>query len=292
MPRAPRLAGLLLAAPLAAAAAGGADEAAALRAELRAKTAALEAQRGDFVRRLQEVAGPLVRSADGELTSAAYAQSERLTAEHRAATAPLLLELTAGALRLQAFKETGVLPDEAPDAEELLAAIMAPWQPSRPEVELPAGDLRALERQLERWSPKPARRPEPLVAAAPASPAARPLVAGLPARFARDAGTGRVRTDPVPGLLADLSAPEPRRRALAADELGGLGPAAAAAAGPLRAALSDPDARVRASAARALGVLGVRDPELRRSLEGLLLDASAEVRLSTKAALARLDAAP
>lgn len=269
---------LLWGAP-ASAAADAERAAAALRAESEALGAALAERRGDYVRRTMEIG----RAGDATPDkAAAYASSERLTGEFRRASSPFLFKLTVNALRLKAYDETGVLPDTVPGLNEIAAAIDAPLAPGRPDVELPAGDLRRLKRQLERWDVKPAPRPAELLVVAPAP---------HPARIKRDAGTGRAPIDPVPGLIADLASPEPRARALAADELGRRGPDAVGAYGALHAALSDPDPRVRASAALALGGLGVDDRRLRESLTALLLDKDMDVRLSSKTALARLDGA-
>lgn len=265
--------------------------AAALRAEMRSLSAELAEQREDYVRRLQELAGPLVRHEGTPEARAAYAQGERLTAEHRRASGPLILKLTVNALRLKAYRETGALPDSVPNLAELKAAVAGPWTPHSPEVPLPAGDLRALRLQLERWELKPAPKPRETLAPPPRTPAPAPKPAVRPLlRFEQDAGTGRERVDPIPGLLIALASPTPRARALAADELGRQGASAAKAVGPLRAALADPDARVRASAALALGGVGVCEPGLLDALRALRLDKNADVRLSASLALARLGA--
>jgi hypothetical protein len=107
-----------------------------------------------------------------------------------------------------------------------------------------------------------------------------------------DAGTGKPENDPVPELIKRLSAPEPRARARAADELGKRGAAALPAVPALRRALKDRDRRVRASAVLALGgvagaVEGV-DGDLRRALR----DKNEDVRFSAVIALQRLQAPP
>ena len=73
------------------------------------------------------------------------------------------------------------------------------------------GDLQTLERQLQRWELKSAPRRTELLAVAPRTPQ-RALVLRAAPRFERDAGTGRALIDPVPGLIADLTSPEPRAR--------------------------------------------------------------------------------
>lgn len=263
----------------------------ALRIQSRNLNEELAERRGEYVRMLQELAGPHVSEPGSPAARAAASESERLTARHRKETGPLILKLTVNALRLQEYKKTGALPDSVPDEAELLAAIEAPWTPQQAEVELPDGDLRRLKKQLERWDLKPQKRPAEALAAskpapgAPAKPSALP-----PAAIQKDAGTGRELGDPVPGLIAQLSAPEPRERALAAEQLGSLGTKAANGVSALRRSLKDADGRVRGSAALALGAVATAaEPGLLAELRALAADRDPEVRLSSQVALSRLE---
>lgn len=269
-----------------------ADQAAtALRIQSRNLNEELSERRGEYVRMLQELVGAHVGpNAGTPAARAAATESERLTARHRKETAPLILKLTVNALRLQEYKKTGVLPESVPNEKELLAAIEAPWTPQHPEVEMPDGDLGRLKKQLERWDLKPAKRPAEALAAStpapqvPAKPSALP-----PAAIQKDAGTGRELGDPVPGLIAQLSAAAPRERALAAEQLGSLGAKAAPGVSALRKSLKDADGRVRGSAALALGsVATAAEPGLLAELRALTADRDPEVRLSSQVALSRL----
>lgn len=227
------------------------------------------------------------------------AELERVVAKYP--KAPLILEMTIAARRLQVYKETGELPADIPDREEIRLLLENPWKDlkSDPRTEVVRAfalekDIGALTRQIDRFN----RLPEPQAAkkAAPqalpeAAPAPKPPAkAGRPPELARDDGAGRAETDPVPELIGLLSSPDARRRALAADELGGSAgrPEAAAA---LRRALSDRDARVRASAALALGG-ATPEAGLLAELRALLQDPGGEVRFSARRALERLGHAP
>ena len=118
---------------------------------------------------------------------------------------------------------------------------------------------------------------------------ARKMATGAPAsdiRFERDAGAVESAIDLLPELIAQLSSPDPRQRALAADELGQLGRAAGGASHALRRALADADRGVRASAALALSGIGLT-PEIRADLRRASLDLDEEVRFDARAALLR-----
>lgn len=262
----------------------------ALRIQMRDLNEQLAEMRELYVAMTQEIAGPVVRDT-GPAARAAAEEAERLTELHRRDSAPLILRLTVNALRLQEYKRTGTLPDGVPNEAELRAAIDGDWTPRRPEVELPDGDLRRLKKQLERWdlkAPRPA--PESLAkAGAPPVPREAP-VSPMPELFVKDAGRGLPGSDPLPALVAQLGSAEPRARALAAEQLGALGPSAAPALPALRGRLKDADRRVRGSAALALGSVGsASEPGLLEELRALSADGDPEVRLSSKVALSRLE---
>ena len=140
----------------------------------------------------------------------------------------------------------------------------------------------------------PPRAPLPAGEVMPTAPEGfnHPAVEHGEASLVADAGTGKPENDPVPELIKRLSAPEPRTRARAADELGKRGEAALPATSALRRALKDSDQRVRASAVLALGgVAGSVDgvvSELRRALR----DKNEDVRFSAVIALQRLQPGP
>ncbi|MBI5201065.1 MAG: HEAT repeat domain-containing protein [Elusimicrobia bacterium] len=205
--------------------------------------------------------------------------------------APLFLELTILSRRLQAYQETGELPADIPDKDAIRELLEKPWEKSAPMPELET-DIVKLEAQVARYArlmepklaaPKPA--PEKPLPEAPAVendlPAPPP-----PVELAADAGRGREAVDPVPALLNQLFSPDPRQRALAADELAQHG--AREAVTPLTSALDDLDARVRSSAALALGALGPLPPESLEALGFALKDRNPDVRLSARTALERL----
>ncbi len=106
------------------------------------------------------------------------------------------------------------------------------------------------------------------------------------ARIVADKGTGKTEYDPVPDLLRQLRAVEPRKRARAADELGKRGKAALRAVPLLTRALKDKDRRVRASAVLALGSIG--DPSSAKDLKRALRDKDEDVRFSAMTALRRV----
>lgn len=275
----------------------------ALERRLEALHETLRAQNADFDRASLELAGAARWFASVPPESSEW---ERLQAElqrilDKYPKASLILEMTIAARRLQVYRETGELPADVPDREQIRLLLENPWDRIvRDPREEPTTtfelekDILALARQIERFN----RLPETQAARKPAEPPLRtpaPLPEKPVARGARqleleqDGGTGREAVDPVPGLIALLASPEPRKRALAADELGRRGAASPEAAAALRKALGDDAARVRASAALALGGFGERGRRLAEELRFLMTDPSAEVRFSARTALDRLN---
>ena len=208
---------------------------------------------------------------------------------------PLALEAAVIADRLRIFRETGLLPRSArrfdPSLFELdLDERTLDLSPHPiPGLPLPPLGLAALRRQLAPFHAVlfPDSRREVLAAVAPLPRVPRGE-ARPQGRFERDRGTGRTEVDPVPGLIAQLRAPRAVERALAADELGKRGEAAAPALSALRRALVDEDRRVRASAVLALSGVGRLPPDAQADIRRALLDPDEEVRFSARAALRRL----
>jgi len=219
----------------------------------------------------------------------------KLAAYHKAAI-PITLARTILALRLQTYRETGVLPDSPPDIERLTAFIEQPWKSEpgdgtkgclvldrcspTPSLEL---GLPELIRQLDRYNAHDAM---PMVRHIPA-PRSRSLVITR-TETKPVAARVKVKADPVAYLISSLSSSDPRRRALAADSLASLGLSASSAVPALRQALYDADPRVRASAALALGGVAAALPEIIEDLQRTLLDPNEDVRLSSRTALGRL----
>ncbi len=225
------------------------------------------------------------------------AAARKIGDEYRRSVLPLMIESTTIADRLQVYRETGELPSPRHfdpsvfviDLDESTLDIAPHPIPGLP---LPPMGLVALQRQLAPFHA--VLFPDALAAARrkilpAAAQAPRPRAAVLPAaRFERDQGIGRTQLDPVPGLIEQLSSLEARERALAADELGKRGEAAAPALPALRRALADEDRRVRASAVLALGGIGRVSAEAQADIRRALLDPDEEVRFSARAALLRL----
>lgn len=232
--------------------------------------------------------------------SAALAAANRPWNEQREAFAALELKAALMADQLQRYKETGALTPTPPaTVRQLKRLISTPWTlpAAAPEVPALSLDLANLQAQLgpgSRARRKPAASklaaPPDLAAQVPPAVESRrapiPAKPASPALYERDAGTGKAENDPVPDLIVQLSSTNPRGRALAADQLGSLGAAAAPAAAALKGALRDSDRRVRASAALALGAAAGAgaSAELRRALA----DPDEEVRLNARAALKNL----
>ena len=255
-----------------------ADRAAALEARARLLERRVLEESGRYVRELDYQSGgaaaflgwaggtPEGRAAEAQTRAVAAP----LVAAHARDSRPMIEQLTAMARALDRYRRTGELPevDVVP-----LPPDDAP--PSEPEVAALSLDLRALMRQLRvRERPAPARD-------APALVARR-----------RPAPTAPARPDPVAALIEQLLSPDPRRRALAADQLGQRGADAARAVPVLRGALHDSDRRVRASAALALGDIGRVPLDAIVDLRRMLADPDPDVRFSSQTALARLSAPP
>lgn len=274
----------------------------ALERRLEVLHAQLELENAEFDRASLDLAGI---ASWFESVPPESPESERMRAElervvKKYPKATLFLEMTIAARRLQVYKETGELPADVPDREEIRLLLENPWKAleSDPRTEVVRAfeleeDIGALARQIERFNrlPKPkAAKPAPESLPPPARVAERRAAPPSPPERAQDAGTGPAETDPVPELIALLSSPDPRRRALAADELGASARRTEAAAA-LRRSLADGHPRVRASAALALG--GAKpDASLASELRALLEDPSPEVRFSARRALERLGHAP
>lgn len=282
---------LLAAAPSARAAVPAAVRAREVEADLALVSVRLAAQDERFVLEslpLAGIAAALDRFApDSAAARRARADALRVLEAQKAPRAELALKAAVLAEELRVYKETGVL--KAPDAATVARfrhLFLNPEEGSGarrvPDLSL---DLMVLQKQL-------GLKPESFPRTAAAPPRAQAPAAARAPRFEDDAGTGRMETDPVPGLISQLSDPSPRKRAWAADGLGDLGTASAAAVPALRKALNDPAARVRAGAARALGAVAPAAPETVADLRRALGDKDAEVRLDARAALKLLGAAP
>jgi hypothetical protein len=175
--------------------------------------------------------------------------------------------------------ETLPLGPAAPDGPSHL-------KPGAPFYEAP--DARSLKGASVAAVEERTRRPGENLPLGPAAPAPRSEEAAS-ADFVPDAGTGKIENDPIPVLIAALSAPDPRRRCRAADELGRRGGLAGQAVPALRKILRDKDRRVRSSAALALGSIGGASNGLMRDLRRALRDKDEDVRFSAAMALERLE---
>jgi HEAT repeat protein len=199
--------------------------------------------------------------------------------------------------------EASLAARETPEQERRAAELDALLAPGSPET-LPPGPPAAAPRAAPAAEAPRYESPDARLLAAGSMPASRPgapqaLPPGLPAPEARapdageaafvaDAGTGKPERDPIPVLIEQLSASNPRGRARAADELGKRGAAAARAVPALRRALSDRDRRVRASAVLALGSAGAGAKGVAADLRRALRDKDEDVRFSAGIALERL----
>lgn len=286
--------GLLLLAPMSAAAAPSAEQArhdaAVLESTLDAMTARMDEERDEFALKTAAEASRLKALADHGANDPEFLRaSEKLAREAREYHAFMVAEsvqATLMARRLDGYKRTGVLPPVVKDDGRIARALEWDKPSTVPNVRDLPTDLVALTKSLG-LPPPPDSGRERLPSAPPAivraAPAARPAPLFMP-----DRGFGRVQTDPVPGLIAQLSDGDTGLRALAADELAGHGPAAASAVPALRRALADEDPRVRSSSVTALGAIVAPDSAAVADIRRLLADRSEDVRFSARTALRRL----
>lgn len=124
---------------------------------------------------------------------------------------------------------------------------------------------------------------------------AMPLVVGFcedESRVVRAAAANvlvAAKEEAVPALKQALTQPETRRRRLAADLLGNIGPAAAAAVPALaEAGANDPDLQVRKAAILSLGRVGGQGESAVQALIGLLEDGNVSIRKTALESLAQL----
>ncbi|MFA6031050.1 MAG: HEAT repeat domain-containing protein [Elusimicrobiota bacterium] len=289
--------------------------------DIRAQARDLERRLDDLERRFREMDRKLMRESlevlhvDAVLSRYPPGSKEAEEAESRAKDildeakreAPLILEMTVLSRRLQTYRETGTLPAGIPDLYAVRRLLEKPWT-ERTETPMSERELPALMRQLLRYDELSGRPPRleaawvlPSASTLPAKgrgaalpqaprPPERTSAAAPAAALERGAGRGREHYDPVPALIGLLSSKVPLSRALAADELGRRGAAAASAVPALRAALGDPDAGVRSSAVLALGGIGGLPAEVVAEVRRALLDRDEDVRFSARVALRRLGA--
>ena len=114
----------------------------------------------------------------------------------------------------------------------------------------------------------------------------RPAAETSGASIVADKGTGKMKNDPLPVLLAYLKDTDSAMRARAADELGRR--AAASAVPALTACLKDRAPRVRASAALALGNIGAPSDAAVPAIVAALKKGPEEVSWSAALALGRI----
>lgn len=114
----------------------------------------------------------------------------------------------------------------------------------------------------------------------------RPAPETSGAAIVADKGTGKMKNDPLPVLLAYLKDVDAAKRARAADELGRR--AAVKAVPALTAALKDRAPRVRASAALALGNIGAPSDAAVPAIVAALKKGPEEVAWSAALALGRI----
>jgi hypothetical protein len=235
-------------------------------------------------------AAELARGGRGGPAARALAEEIRKAVrEYRDETTGAAVAATLIARRLETYRRTGVLPPPSRDDGSIRRAVLSENAPATGEVAFLPLDLSALADRLDLPPPPRARGHR-----APALPAPPPAIAARPARapaaplFMPDRGMGRPRRDPVPGLIADLSARDADLRALAADALGAQGGAAAPAVPALRQALSDADAGVRASSVAALGEIVAADSPAVADIRAALSDPAEDVRVRARGALKRL----
>lgn len=283
-------------------------------AQTRAAAEALECRLQKLERLSAEIPAPsiadeLEATTGGAAAMEALSRVKTQTKAAHEARAPIQLEMALLSRRLEAYRETGDLPDTVADAAALKSLIDDPWG----EKTRSSGDsedclvlarchatehlalgLPELIKQLDRFRPPHQRLVATRAAAHRKGPGQR-VLAAVPAAAPSTRAARKVapRIDLVKEMVAWLGSSEARKRALAADALGDMGRTATVAVPALRRALSDPDPRVRASAARALGAVATPTaPEIVADLQRALLDPSEDVRLSSRTALGRLAFAP
>jgi hypothetical protein len=207
--------------------------------------------------------------------------------------APVVLEMTIVGRRLQRYKETGdISAPSVAEVAQLKDELAHPWTHWTPDPKL-SGDIVELQSQVREAGRLLDRLPEVAkkTTAPPPAPAPRTpkLSAGIAKTPARPMKSLREEPATLPDLMDWLASPDPRRRALAADELGTRDKAAAPALPELRRALSDPDARVRASTVLAISTIAAPTPDIVQEIRRALSDKNEDVKLSARTALERLE---
>lgn len=230
----------------------------------------------------------------------AAALVEKLIQNDEKAKAPLVLEMTIIGQRLKRYKETGdISPPSEAEVARLRGFLANPWpknlDPWTPKQTL-SEDVAELQRQVRETDRLLGRLPVQLVAKTTRSkpPPSAPVQVEPRIDFSRKIAarpTARPRRDSpptLPDLLDWLASADPRRRALAADELGTREREAAPALPKLRGALSDPDARVRASAVLAISTIAAPTADILEDVRRALADKNVDVQLNARLALERL----
>lgn len=225
---------------------------------------------------------------------------EKLIEKDEKAKAPLVLEMTIIGQRLKRYKETGdISPPSEAEVAHLRGFLAHPWpkdlDADRPPASTLSGDIVALRKQVYEMDRILGRLPSQDVARvkAPKTQPASPveMKAATDPRIAAVDSTAKSKLNApptLPDLMDWLGSSDPRRRALAADELGTREKAAAPALPKLRGALSDPDARVRASAVLAISTIAAPTPDIIEDVRRALADRNVDVQLNARAALERL----
>ena len=212
------------------------------------------------------------------------AKLRELSSRYKAATEEISIEAAINAERLYAYKQTGVLPPPKPFDRRVLSfeslsdpdAVLDRDPHPVPGMEFTL-DLMKLQKQMKYFQAR--LYPPPPRSVLPAPTPSAPRISAPPS----DRSAARI--DPVPQLIAQLSDPDSRRRALAADALAQAGPSAEQAIEPLVKAAADLSPRVRASAVLALGRIASEDAAVRVVILRAQDDPSEDVRYSARAAL-------
>ena len=230
---------------------------------------------------LKEMGAPNLPATD------CTAKSRDISARYKAATEPLVIESTINAERIDAYRQTGVLPPPKPFDRRALS--LDDVDPSavltgtpRP---IPGRRFSPVQKQSNRLHERPLPAPPPHFVPPKAARTSDSL-------FQHDAGRGAVHVDPMPALLAQLSDPEPRRRALAAEELAQAGAASKPALPQLLKAAADPSSRVRASAVLALSRIAPEDESALAAVHRALEAPAEEVRYTAGFVLKEMSRAP